>query len=130
VDADVARLTVPVNPFSAVTVIVEVPEDPANICDGVTAPADMLKSAPALTGTVTVRVSVPLVPVTVTLKLVDVVHPAVSVAVLGVGRVTVAGDIVAVHPLGTTEVMDRAMLPVKPFRAFAVIVEVEVLGGV
>jgi hypothetical protein len=91
----------------------------------------MLKSAPpALTGTVTVRVRVPLVPVTVTLKLVAVVQPAVRVAVLGVGRVTVAGDIVAVHPLGTTEVMDRAMLPVNPLIAFAVIVDVEVLGAV
>jgi len=31
VDAETARFTVPVKPFSAVTVIVDVPEDPANI---------------------------------------------------------------------------------------------------
>jgi hypothetical protein len=44
VDADTARLTVPVNPFNAVTVIVEVPDDPARIWVGDTAPAAMLKS--------------------------------------------------------------------------------------
>jgi hypothetical protein len=37
-------LTVPVKPFNAVTVIVEVPEDPASIWVGDTAPAAMLKS--------------------------------------------------------------------------------------
>jgi len=44
VDADTARLTVPVKPFNAVTVIVDVPEDPARIWAGDTAPAAMLKS--------------------------------------------------------------------------------------
>jgi hypothetical protein len=44
VDTDTARLTVPVKPFNAVTVIVEVPEDPASIWVGDTAPAAMLKS--------------------------------------------------------------------------------------
>jgi hypothetical protein len=131
VDAETERFTVPVNPFSEVTVIVDVPEEPTNIWDGVTTLAAMLKSAPpALTATVTVRVSVPLVPVIVTLKLIAVVHPAVRVAVFGVGRVTEAGEIVAVHPLGTTEVTDRAMLPVNPFWAFAAIVDVPVLGAV
>jgi hypothetical protein len=43
-DADAARLTVPVKPFNAVTVIVEVPEEPARIWAGLTAPAAMLKS--------------------------------------------------------------------------------------
>jgi hypothetical protein len=115
----------------AITVMVDVPEEPAKIWVGVTVLADMLKSAPpALTGTVTVRVRVPLVPVTVTLKLVAVVHPAVRVAVFGVGRVTEAGDIVAVHPLGTTEVTDSEMLPVNPLSAFALMVEVLVFGAV
>jgi hypothetical protein len=130
VDTDTARLTVPVNPLRALTVIVEVPEDPANIWAGVTAPAAMVKSAPGLTGTVTVRVRVPLVPVMVTLKLVEVVHPAVRVAVFGVGRVTEAGETVAVHPLGTTEVTVSETLPVNPLRALAAIVEVPVFGGV
>ena len=44
VEADAARLTVPVKPFSELTVIVEVPGDPARICVGDTAPAAMLKS--------------------------------------------------------------------------------------
>ncbi len=39
VDAETDRLTVPVNPFRAVTVIVEVPEEPARIWAGATAPA-------------------------------------------------------------------------------------------
>jgi hypothetical protein len=79
---------------------------------------------------VTVLVRVPLVPVTVTSNVIAVLHPAVRVAVLGVGRVTEAGEIVAVHPLGTTDVTDRAMLPVNPLIAFAVIVDVDVLGAV
>ena len=115
VDADTARFTVPVNPFNAVRVIVEVPDEPARIWVGVTALAAMVKSAPGLTGTVTVRVRVPLVPVIVTLKLMALVQPAVRVAVLGVGRVTEAGEIVAVHPAGTTEVTAKLMLPVNPF---------------
>ncbi len=114
VDADTARFTVPVNPFSAVKVIVEVPEDPARIWAGLTAPAAMLKSACGVNVTVTVRVRLPLVPLTVTVKVTEQL-PAVSVAVLGVGRVTVDGDIVFVQPEGGVEVIVRAMLPVKPF---------------
>jgi len=70
------------------------------------------------------------VPVTVTVKVTAVVHPAVRVAVFGVGRVTEAGAIVAVQPLGTTDVTESEMLPVNPLRAFAVIVDVPMLGGV
>ena len=44
VDADTARLTVPVRPLTAVTVTVEVPEPPASICVGDTAPAAIVKS--------------------------------------------------------------------------------------
>lgn len=62
----------------------------------------------------------------VTVKLCAVEQPAVRVAVLGVGSVTLDGDIVAVHPVGVVEVMVRLMLPVKPFCALAVIVEVPV----
>ncbi len=39
VDAETDRVTVPVNPFRALTVMVEVPEAPARICAGLTAPA-------------------------------------------------------------------------------------------
>jgi hypothetical protein len=44
VEADTARLTVPVRPLTAVTVIVEVPELPAKIWAGETAPAAIEKS--------------------------------------------------------------------------------------
>ena len=44
VEAETARLTVPVKPLTAVTVIVEVPEAPARIWAGLTAPAAMVKS--------------------------------------------------------------------------------------
>ena len=131
VEADTERLTVPVKLPIEVTVIVEVPEAPASIWEGVTALAEMLKSCPpGDTATMTVRVRVLLVPVIVTLKLTAPVHPAVRVAALGVGRVTEAGDMVAVHPAGTTDVTASEMLPVNPLRAFADIVEVPVLGAV
>ncbi len=38
------RVTVPVNPLRAVTVIVDVPEAPANIWPGDTAPKEIVKS--------------------------------------------------------------------------------------
>jgi hypothetical protein len=44
VDTDTARLTVPIRPFRAVTVIVDVPELPARIWAGETAPAAIEKS--------------------------------------------------------------------------------------
>jgi len=44
VEVDTDRLTVPVSPFRAVTVIVEVPEEPTRICVGLTAPAAIVKS--------------------------------------------------------------------------------------
>lgn len=128
-DTDTVRLTVPVKPLTAVTVIVEVPEPLGNIWVGLTAPAEIWKSACGVKVTLTVRVSVPLVPLTVTLKATVHVPPAVRVAVLGVGSVTLAGDIVLVHPLGGVVVIVRAMVPVKPLIAFAVIVEDEVPGG-
>jgi hypothetical protein len=80
--------------------------------------------------TVTVWVSVPLVPETITLKLTVHVPPAVRVEVFGVGRVTLAGNMLAVQPVGgAADVIVSAMLPVNPFSAFAVIVEVAELGG-
>jgi hypothetical protein len=44
VEADTARLTVPVKPLTAVTVIVDVPDAPARIWAGLTAPAATVKS--------------------------------------------------------------------------------------
>jgi hypothetical protein len=44
VDAETVRATVPVRPLTAVTVIVEVPDAPARIWAGLTAPAAIVKS--------------------------------------------------------------------------------------
>ena len=44
VDAEAARLTIPVSPLTAVTVMVEVPDEPASICVGDAAPAAIVKS--------------------------------------------------------------------------------------
>jgi hypothetical protein len=44
VDAETVRATVPVRPLTAVTVIVEVPDAPARIWAGDTAPAAIVKS--------------------------------------------------------------------------------------
>jgi hypothetical protein len=129
VEADTVKATVPVKPLTAVTVIVEVPEAPGNIWVGLTAPAAIWKSACGVNETLTVRVSVPLTPLTVTVNAVVHVPPAVRVEVLGVGNVTLVGDSVLVQPAGGVVVIERAMVPVKPLIAFAVIVSVEVPGG-
>jgi hypothetical protein len=44
VEAETVNETVPVNPLTAVTVIVDVPDAPAKICAGETAPAAIVKS--------------------------------------------------------------------------------------
>jgi len=44
VEADTVSETVPVRPFTALTVMVEVPDAPARICAGDTAPAAIVKS--------------------------------------------------------------------------------------
>ena len=66
VEAETARFTVPVRPFSAVTVIVEVPEEPARIWAGLTAPAAIVKSTTTKLIVPVAWDSVPSVPVTVT----------------------------------------------------------------
>ncbi len=67
VEAETVSVTVPVKPFSAVTVMVEVPEAPGNIWLGLTAPAAIVKSVTWNT-MVAVLVMEPLVPVTTTEK--------------------------------------------------------------
>jgi hypothetical protein len=117
VEADTERVAVPLP--VAETVIVDVPVPPGKIWAGLTAPAVtevMANPTVTVTGTFTVWVRVPLVPVIVTVKVCAVEHPpAVRVAVFGVGRVTLVGEIVAVHPAGVVEVITRLMVPVKPF---------------
>jgi hypothetical protein len=57
------------------------------------------------------------------------VHPAVRVEVAGEGgRITLVGDSVAEQPAGAAVTVNRTV-PVKPFRAETVIVEVPVPGG-
>ncbi len=60
------RVTVPVNPLRAVTVIVDVPEAPARIWAGETAPAEIVKSTTWKSIPDVVWTNEPLVPVTVT----------------------------------------------------------------
>jgi hypothetical protein len=66
VETETARLTVPVNPLRAVTVMVEVPELPAKIWAGDTAPATIVKSTTWKRMVAVVWDRVPSVPVTVT----------------------------------------------------------------
>src|SRR5437667_10275305 len=87
-ETDEVKATCPVNPFSAVTVIVEVPEDPARIWAGVTALADMLKSGCGVKVTITARIRVLLVPVAVTWRLCVSVASRFGVDVVTVGRGT------------------------------------------
>lgn len=65
VEADTVRATVPVSPLTAVAVIVEVPEAPASIWLGETAPAEIVKST-VWNVMVTQWTTVPSVPQTVT----------------------------------------------------------------
>ena len=66
VDAETVNATVPVRPLTALTVIVDVPDAPASIWAGLTAPAAMVKSTTWKTIPAVVCDRVPLVPVTVT----------------------------------------------------------------
>lgn len=69
VEADTVRSTALLKPFRDETVIVDVPESPARIWAGLTAPAETEKSAAAVTWNVMLAVvceSEPLAPVTVT----------------------------------------------------------------
>jgi hypothetical protein len=66
VETDTVRPTLPVKPLTAVTVIVEVPDAPARIWAGDTAPAEIVKSTTWNVIAAVVWERVPLVPVTVT----------------------------------------------------------------
>ena len=66
VETDADSATVPVRPLTAVTVTVDVPEDPARIWAGPDAPAAIVKSTTLNVMTAVVCDSVPSVPVTVT----------------------------------------------------------------
>ena len=114
--------------------IIESPEPPRRIWLGETGPALIAKSgtATAVTWNVMAAVecdSVPLVPVTVTVKSVSLVTVALQDrdAVFGeVPKITLEAS-VQVRPLGDDADADRSTVPVKPFRAVKVMVWVIVL---
>ncbi len=66
VEGETVRVTVPMNPFKAVTVMVEVPEPPAGISGGDTGFAAIVKSTTWKSMLAVEWERVPLVPVTVT----------------------------------------------------------------
>jgi hypothetical protein len=123
----VERLTVPVNPLTAVTVIVDVPGEPTAMLTLVGLAA-MEKSWAAVTVNVTVAEwdRDPLVPVTATEKTpaVDPVHDRVEDP--EVPSVTLVGLRVHVRPVEGEIVSVNATVPVKPLSAETAIVEVPV----
>lgn len=118
-DAD--RLTLPLKPFTGLTVTVSVPLAPCVILT-LFGEADRLKSGAAFTVrlTVVVCVRLPDVPVIVTV-LVPVAAVLLAVNVRELVLVVEVGVKVAVTPLGRPDAV-RATLPVKPFLGVTVIV--------
>ena len=115
--------TVPVKPFTGVTVIVEVAVAPARAVTLVGL-ATTVKSR-MLTVTVAERDRVPLVPVTVTVNVVAVVPVHDRVEVWAAPRTTLVGLRVHVRPAGET-VAVKATVPVNPLTGVTVIVDVAV----
>ena len=121
--ADTWKLTAPLKPPTAETVIVDVPLAPARIVDGETDPAATEKSGAAATLYVITAVvceSVPLLPVTVTSNepVEDAVHA--RVVCVSAGRVIERSGLQAKPRAGGIAVKDT--VPVKPFRDKIVIV--------
>lgn len=114
-------VTVPLNPFEAVTVIVEEADAPALAAVGEVPEIVKSGGAPKVKVTVALWVSEPLVPVTVTEKTLAVVELQERVAVPE--PVTLLGVMAPqVRPAGTVSV--RLTTPANPFTAVTVIVEV------
>ncbi len=114
------RDTVPEKPFTAVTVIVEVAEEPVGTDAGDV--AAIVKST-NVNVAVAMWLKEPLVPVIVTVKVpAEALQDRVAIAGDG-GRVTLAGLIaVQVRPVGNG-VSDSAIVPAKPLTAVTVIVD-------
>ncbi len=117
----VVNETIPVKPFTPVTVMVEVPEEPADKLIEVGL-AVTVKSV-TVTETVAVLDLVPLVPVTVTVKVAALEQLTVSVEMPDVPRLTLVGLSVALQPAGAP-VTVRLTIPVKPLTLVTVIVDV------
>ncbi len=120
-EADVARLTVPVNPLRLVRVTVDCVDEPA-----VTVRLDGVETAKSVTFTVTWmdRDVEPLVAKTVTVyvALVLELRVRVDVPIPPLVRVMLEGLSDAVRPEGET-FADRETVPVKPLRLVRVMVE-------
>ena len=116
------RATVPVNPLRGATVIVDVPAAPARTATLVgLAVTEKSGTLPTVTVTVVEWLSDPLVPVTVTVKVLAVEPVQLRVEVPD--PVTLVGVNVQVRPAG--EILDvRATTPLKPLTAATVIVDV------
>ncbi len=115
-----ASETVPVKPFTAVTVFVEVAEEPATkLMD--TGLAVTMKSV-TVTTTVADLERVPLVPVTVTVKVAELEQLTVNVDVPEVPRVILVGLRVAEQPVGAPEAVSETT-PANPLPLVTVTVE-------
>ena len=124
VDAETDRLTVPVRPLSAVTVIVEVPEPPGKIWAGETVLAAIVKSDTVNVIVPVVWDSVPSVPVSVTVYVPAALALHDRVSVLGdVPKVTLAGR-EHVRPVGVEADTEVVTVPVRLLSAVTVTVEV------
>jgi hypothetical protein len=123
--AAAVRVTVPVKPLTAVTVIVWVPVAPgANGPTVVAADGAIEKSTTWNVITAVVCETPPLVPVTVTVASPDAELAHVSVAVCGdAPKVTLVAMAHANTPAGEEADTDRFTTPVKPLTAVRVIVE-------
>ncbi len=123
------RVTVPVNPFRAVTVIVDVTEVPVGTEAGEV--AVMVKSGAGLTLNVTVAEcdSDPLVPVTVTVNvpLMLPVHESVELACPPVCNATAAGFMRHARPVEGDALSVRLTVLLNPFRLETVMIDVPVV---
>jgi hypothetical protein len=120
-ETDEVSETVPVNPLTGATVIVDVAVPPTVVVTLV----GLAVTVKSWTTNVTVAVceSEPLVPVTVTVKVVAVVEEHDSVDVWDAPRTMLLGVRVQVNPAGLTAEV-RATVPVNPLTGATVIVEV------
>src|SRR6266566_5414479 len=120
-ETEAVRLTVPVKPLTGATVMVEVPDAPATIVTEVGLAMTEKSGTATLNVTVAAWDSVPLVPVTVTVKspLADDVQESVDVP----DPVTLVGVRVHVRPVVGEIVAVRLTTPPNPLRAATVMVE-------
>jgi hypothetical protein len=116
--------TVPVNPLAGVTVMVEVADVPTVTAAGEVAVIEKLGAAPTVNVAVAVWVSVPLVPVIVTVYVAAVLDEQVRVAVPD--PVMLVG-VIAPHVRPDWTVSVRLTVPVKPLTAVTVIVDTRLL---